>query len=192
MGTIRNEMTIVHHWKKDELEKVREDAIDIIQSILDKYEEDECLVTEITIGDGDIEALRLGIEALEQESTAKNDLEVDCIDRKATLNAIIKRLGIKNETYLLQAERVLYQQIKDMPSVEPQEPRWIPTSERLPKEDADVLVTLRCGLIGIMQKKLADDDNGEPCYIWQDFEGEEHEVVAWMPLPQPYKAESEN
>ena len=27
MGTIRNEMTIVHHWKKDELEKVREDAI---------------------------------------------------------------------------------------------------------------------------------------------------------------------
>ena len=27
MGTIRNEMTIIHHWKKDELEKVREDAI---------------------------------------------------------------------------------------------------------------------------------------------------------------------
>ena len=68
-----------------------------------------------------------------------------------------------------------------------QEPRWIPTSERLPEEDADVLVTLKCGLIGIMQKKLADDDNGEPCYIWQDFEGEEHEVVAWMPLPKPYE-----
>lgn len=29
MGTIRNEMTIVHHWKKDELEKVREDAIKV-------------------------------------------------------------------------------------------------------------------------------------------------------------------
>lgn len=73
-----------------------------------------------------------------------------------------------------------------------QEPRWIPTSERLPVEDADVLVTLKCGLIGIMQKKLADDDNDEQCYIiWQNFEGEEHEVVAWMPMPQPYKAESE-
>jgi hypothetical protein len=45
----------------------REDAIDIIQSILDKYEEDECLVTEITIGDGDIKAFRMAIKALEQE-----------------------------------------------------------------------------------------------------------------------------
>ena len=45
----------------------REDAIDIIQSILNKYEEDECLVTEITIGDGDIEAFKMAIEALEQE-----------------------------------------------------------------------------------------------------------------------------
>lgn len=67
------------------------------------------------------------------------------------------------------------------------EPKWIPCSERLPGEDTDVLVTLKCGLIGIMQKKLADDDNGEPCYIWQDFEGEEHEVIAWLPLPEPYR-----
>ena len=72
-----------------------------------------------------------------------------------------------------------------------QEPRWFSVSERLPEEDTDVLVTLKCGLIGIMQKKLADDDNCEPCYIWQDFEGEEHEVIAWMPLPLTYKAESE-
>ena len=46
----------------------REDAIDIIQSILDKYEEDECLVTEITIGDEDIKAFKMAIKALEKES----------------------------------------------------------------------------------------------------------------------------
>ena len=46
----------------------REDAIDIIQSILDKYEEDECLVTEITIGDEDIKAFKMAIKALEQET----------------------------------------------------------------------------------------------------------------------------
>ena len=45
----------------------RENAIDIIQSILDKYEEDECLVTEITIGDEDIKAFKMAIKALEQE-----------------------------------------------------------------------------------------------------------------------------
>lgn len=45
----------------------REDAIDIIQSILNKYEEDECLVTEITIGDEDIKAFKMAIKALELE-----------------------------------------------------------------------------------------------------------------------------
>lgn len=45
----------------------REDAIDIIQSILNNYEEDECLVTEITIGDEDIKAFKMAIKALEQE-----------------------------------------------------------------------------------------------------------------------------
>ena len=60
--------------------------------------------------------------------TSENDLGVDCIDRQATLDAIIKRLGIKNESYLLPAEKTIYQQIKDMPSVTPQEPKtghWI-------------------------------------------------------------------
>lgn len=64
----------------------REDAIDIIQSILDKYEEDECLVTEITIGDGDIEAFRMAIEALDQEPTDKNF-------PKADIDAIVKAVN---------------------------------------------------------------------------------------------------
>lgn len=60
-------------------------------------------------------------------SITKNDLEVECIDRQATLDAIIKRLGIKNESYLLPAEKTIYQQIKDMPPVTPIRPKghWI-------------------------------------------------------------------
>lgn len=34
MGTIRNEMTIVHHWNKTELDKVREDAIKVFSQIV--------------------------------------------------------------------------------------------------------------------------------------------------------------
>lgn len=36
MGTVRNEMTIVHHYNKDELEKVREDAIKVFGQLFRK------------------------------------------------------------------------------------------------------------------------------------------------------------
>ena len=42
---------------------------------------------------------------------------MELIDREDTLQAIIKRLCIKDESYLLESERVLYQQILAMPSV---------------------------------------------------------------------------
>ncbi|MBE6035620.1 MAG: hypothetical protein E7222_13125 [Clostridiales bacterium] len=35
MGTIRNEMVIVHDWEKDRLEKVREDAINVFKELTD-------------------------------------------------------------------------------------------------------------------------------------------------------------
>ena len=77
--------------------------------------------------------------------------------------------------------------------------RWIPTSERLPENKSgseyydSVIVTL---------------DNGrvtEGCYVdryeewWVDAEDGEHysinatgNVIAWMPLPEPYKGVKEN
>ena len=60
------------------------------------------------------DAVEMAIKALEQQPCE------DVISRQATLDAIIKRLGIKNETYLLEAERVIYQQILAMPYVTPQ------------------------------------------------------------------------
>lgn len=35
MGTVRNEMTIVHHWNKDELEAIREDAIKEFSEVIE-------------------------------------------------------------------------------------------------------------------------------------------------------------
>ena len=41
MGTIRNEMTIVHDWDKDKLEKVREDAIKVFSQVVRQDAGDE-------------------------------------------------------------------------------------------------------------------------------------------------------
>ena len=57
-----------------------------------------------------------------------------------------------------------------------QEPKWIPVSERLPEEDDLYLITFDNGEID-----LVAFDRGDFSYSG---------VIAWMPLPQPYKAES--
>ena len=65
--------------------------------------------------------------------------------------------------------------------------QWIPVSERLPKEYEDVLVTLVCnengGYICVAIDCIAYDGK------W--FAHYNDSVVAWMPLPEPYK-ESDN
>lgn len=34
MGTIRNRVVIVHHYRKEEIEKVRQDAVDFFQKVV--------------------------------------------------------------------------------------------------------------------------------------------------------------
>lgn len=82
------------------------------------------------------------------------------------------------------------EEIKNMYDME----RWIPCSERLPEMPFGCIVTVE-----------EDDRNGEPQNVlysepvgydgetWNRADGEpiSFEVVAWMPLPEPYKAESE-
>lgn len=58
-----------------------------------------------------------------------------------------------------------------------QEPKWIPVSERLPEEDGEYLVTTINGDVDI--------------YVFHTWGAKSPKVIAWMPLPEPYKAESE-
>lgn len=60
--------------------------------------------------------------------------------------------------------------------------KWIPVSERLPEKYA---YTLWCASSGYVR---SDYFNGE---FWEDAKKLGYEVIAWMPLPKPYKAERE-
>ncbi len=73
--------------------------------------------------------------------------------------------------------------------------RWIPVSERLPKDHKNVLIYLSLNQITIglynshrlpfMNKPIGWGANAP--HDWSS-----DEVVAWMPLPEPYKAENED
>ena len=65
--------------------------------------------------------------------------------------------------------------IKAIPSAEP---KWIPVSEGVPKRNGYYLVT---GRQGAVNKRLYQD--GHWYGNWA--------ILAWMPLPEPYKIESE-
>ena len=106
--------------------------------------------------------------------------------------------GIKSECQMeLKAYRNIRDGIKDEPTAEPTaqpEQRWIPCSERLPENDNEVLITVWD----------AEDDYVEVykgfyqghewwtqwCHGCSKIKGEpcgENIVIAWMPLPEPYR-----
>ena len=110
--------------------------------------------------------------------TTKNDLGVDCISRKAVLDITWQDPSYADPLNVLTEVR---DKVRELPSVIPQKPRWIPVAERLPKESNEYLVST------VWEDVTTDyfrTDSG-----WMTFE--KKEILAWMPLPQPYKAESE-
>lgn len=70
---------------------------------------------------------------------------------------------------------------------QPKTGHWISVSERLPEKNVEVLATTEWGAVTIAEMYSAND--------WFIHEGttnaETDEIVAWMPLPEPYKMESE-
>ena len=84
--------------------------------------------------------------------------------------------------------------LKQMPSAS----QWIPCSERLPAEKQDVLMMFKGNMaVGFWEDILGD---GNP--VWYAYSGDgwftdtedvdsDGVPLAWMPLPEPYKGETE-
>ncbi len=104
------------------------------------------------------------IKALEQPSYE------DCISREDAI-----RIAEQGQ---IQGYEWQFKKLCNLPSVTPQQTRWIPVSERLPEEVQKVLVIDKF-------ETVTTAIYFEKSQYWRDM------VVAWMPLPQPCKSESE-
>ena len=75
-----------------------------------------------------------------------------------------------------------------LPSAQPEQ-RWIPVTERLPEDDTLALVSYIGSIPGTMNTWIGWHKMENVWYI----DGEPHikkydnEVIAWMPLPEPFK-----
>lgn len=67
-----------------------------------------------------------------------------------------------------------------------QESRWIPVSERLPEINQDVILSLRS-----LDIEIGFRAGNEPYFYCHGCYIKPQNVLAWQPLPEPYKAESE-
>ncbi len=131
--------------------------------------------------EGMSEALDMAIKALEQEPCD------DCISRKEAIKACLDGW---NKGY-----KEILEDIRNLPSVSPFPCDWIPVSERLPEKRGDYLVTQKAVFTDYVYRNIAVfTDKKRPGWYKYDSEWGYYEidgVVAWMPLPEPYKAESE-
>ena len=83
--------------------------------------------------------------------------------------------------------------------------RWVPVSERLPEEDTEVLISYRykegegdtshvnIDITTYGQMYFGGNKVGNNKHWRAPFEyfHSNYEVIAWMPLPEPYKEEAE-
>ena len=119
----------------------------------------------------------------------------------AMLHMILRREELKNSVGDLAEDIKAF----DMAIEALEKTRWIPVNERLPEIKQHVL--LSCYGRVIYGRMISEDGNsGYPVFEICDSVGEKRPIVlettvhseyttsrikAWMPLPEPYKAESE-
>ena len=138
----------------------------------------------------------------------------DCVSREAGVKAI-KELSEYHTGDAFNKDRVI-RTLRNLPSATPQELRWIPVSERLPETDNENKINKYDVLLWVKDKshperesqiylgklRHIDGDDGrgnfwgiktKPCEwtIWGWCYLNEPEVIAWIPLPEPYEESEE-
>lgn len=97
----------------------------------------------------------------------------------------------KNEVFIV--DDVYEEIVENLPSAQPEQ-RWIPCSERLPEEDHWLGGSGKQFSDNVLVSIYNSDDEDEWVDVSQTIDGEwriellrQWKIVAWMPLPKPYK-----
>lgn len=92
-----------------------------------------------------------------------------------------------NNIKCAEEHRQLAEWLKELKQLREQA-RWIPCSERFPEEETDVLICNSKGNIEVSRGSVFDDGTWE----WYTSGWHFGEVLAWMPMPEPYEEETES
>ena len=104
----------------------------------------------------------------------------DLISRQAAIDATWFEPSYTDPLNVLTEVR---DRLKALPSAQ-LEPQWIPVSERMPEPRIDVWCNSDMGqMVGYYEENVE---------TWYGRDYLELMVTAWMPLPEPYDAESED
>ena len=118
----------------------------------------------------------------------------DAISRQAVEDTIFAECSSSKLDIDFAKVLLLQRAIKDLQPVTPQESKtghWIPVSERLPEEGGDYLTTISFDIGD--EEPVREVYKNFFCILSKKWLYREHDeyVTAWMPLPEPYKEESE-
>lgn len=140
--------------------------------------------------------------------TAQNAQDEDLISRKAAIDALDEQIEQCNralssfdispkDEYAIKVERAslkAYRELlENLPSAQPEQ-RWAPVTERLPENDNEVLITVWDAEDDYVEVYKGFYQGHEWWTQWchgcskiKDEPCGENIVIAWMPLPEPYR-----
>ena len=128
------------------------------------------------------------MDAIEKriQLTPKNDLGVDAVNR-ATVLHLINDVNNSDEFKDYSQYEYLFDQVDMMPSVTPEELRWVPVSERLPEKSGNYWCIFGGTNLTGSDYYTTESDAKEIFNEPEEYVGwRSQNVIAWMPSPQPY------
>ena len=88
-------------------------------------------------------------------------------------------------------EKKIFDEIIDLqPAADVEPPQWIPVEDGLPEEEGQYLVSCDSDFAIEVARFYIDSEDEEDRWFGCDWNDPE-DIVAWMPLPEPYKGGEE-